>query len=170
MARWLIQLSGDDFDVDEFPHWFPHGEPAHAFREDGKTYLTGARFDVLTDLSEVNEAEAVAAEVNELAGPDDVDAQVLWRSSLGRCRALQGRHDEAIALVSEAVALTEGVAAPLLRAQALTDCAVVLVAAGRHADAARDFATAIGLYESKGNRVAAEAVRQLAAAPITSSG
>ena len=139
----------------------------------GEAYLrstvAGMLAQVLVLRGEVEEAEIVAAEVDKLAGPDDIDAQVLWRSSLGRCRALQGRYDEAIALVSEAVALTDGVAAPLLRAQALTDCAVVLEAAGRHADAERDFATAIGLYESKGNRVAAEAVRHLAGTPITSS-
>jgi hypothetical protein len=74
-------------------------------------------------------------------------------------------------LLTDAVAMTEGVAAPLLRAQALTDRAVVLAEAGRSEDADGDFAGAVALYEAKGSRVAAEAVRQLAAAnPVTSTG
>ena len=66
--------------------------------------------------------------------------------------------------------MTDGVAAPLLRAQALTDRAVVLGAGGHTDEADGDFAAAIGLYEAKGNRVAAEAVRELAAGPVTSPG
>ncbi|HEU4862467.1 MAG TPA: tetratricopeptide repeat protein, partial [Candidatus Limnocylindria bacterium] len=140
----------------------------------GEAYLrstvAGMLARVLVLRGAVDEAERIAVEVSRLASPDDVDAQVRWRSALGRCRSLQARHDDAIALLDDAVAMTDGVAAPLLRAQALTDRAVVLGAGGRTDEADGDFAAAIGLYEAKGNRVAAEAVRELAAGPVTSPG
>jgi ATP/maltotriose-dependent transcriptional regulator MalT len=140
----------------------------------GEAYLrstvAGMLARVLVLRGAADEAERIAVEVSRLASPDDVDAQVRWRSALGRCRSLQARHDDAIALLDDAVAMTDGVAAPLLRAQALTDRAVVLGAGGRTDEADGDFAAAIGLYEAKGNRAAAEAVRELAAGPVTSTG
>jgi hypothetical protein len=47
----------------------------------------------------------------------------------------------------------------------------VLAAAGRTAEADANFMSAIGLYEAKGSRVAADAVRVLAALdPVTFPG
>ena len=141
----------------------------------GEAYLrstvAGMLARVLVLRGSVDEAERIVEEVSSLASPDDVDAQVRLRSALGRSRSLQGRHQEAITLLTDAVTMTDGVAAPLLRAQALTDRAVVLAAAGRTDEADADFAGAIGLYEAKGSRVAAEAVGRMAAAnPVTSTG
>jgi ATP/maltotriose-dependent transcriptional regulator MalT len=141
----------------------------------GEAYLrstvAGMLARVLVLRGAVDEADAIATEVSRIASPDDVDAQVRWRSALGRCRSLQERHDDALALLTDAVAMTDGVTAPLLRAQALTDRAVVLAAAGRTAEADANFMSAIGLYEAKGSRVAADAVRVLAALdPVTFPG
>jgi Flp pilus assembly protein TadD len=141
----------------------------------GEAYLrstvAGMLARVLVLRGAVDEADAIATEVSRIASPDDVDAQVRWRSALGRCRSLQERHDDALALLTDALAMTDGVTAPLLRAQALTDRAVALAAAGMTAEADIDFASAVDLYEAKGSRVAADAVRRLAAAdPVTSSG
>lgn len=47
MSRWLVQIEGEKFDVEEFPYWFPDGE-AHVIVEDGRFLLTGKmleRFD-----------------------------------------------------------------------------------------------------------------------------
>jgi ATP/maltotriose-dependent transcriptional regulator MalT len=132
----------------------------------GETYLRstvdGLLAHVLVLKGETDEAERVALEARALAGPDDVDAQMLWRSSLARCRAVQGRHDEALVLANEAIDLTRDVTAPLLRSESLVDRAVVHAAAGRAEDAAADYAAALALDEAKGNRVGAEAVRALA--------
>jgi tetratricopeptide (TPR) repeat protein len=129
----------------------------------GETYLratvAGLLAGVLVAMGEVSEAERASQTTRELSGPDDVDAQVLWRASLGRCRAIQRRMDEAISLTDEAVALTEDVSAPMLRAQALTDRAAVRAAAGRPDEARDDLAAAIALHEAKGNRLGAEALR-----------
>ena len=133
----------------------------------GETYLratvAGLLAQVLVATGELEEAEQAARRADELAGPDDVDAQVLWRASVGRCRAAQGRMEEAIALADEAVRLTDDVAAPMLRAQALADRAMVRAAAGRAAESAADFTEAIALHEAKGDRLGSEAVRKLAA-------
>jgi hypothetical protein len=71
--------------------------------------------------------------------------------------------EEAIILADEAVRLTDDVAAPMLRAQALADRAMVRAAAGRAAESAADFKEAIALHEAKGDRLGSEAVRKLAA-------
>ena len=62
MARWLVEINGDPFDVDEFPFWFPNGD-AYAIAENGKFFLTGELFDALTEPSQVHEtAEQIADE------------------------------------------------------------------------------------------------------------
>jgi class 3 adenylate cyclase/tetratricopeptide (TPR) repeat protein len=129
----------------------------------GETYLratvAGLLAGVLVAMGEVGEAERASQATRDLSGPDDVDAQVLWRASLGRCRAIQQRMDEAISLTDEAVALTDNVSAPMLRAQALTDRAAVRAAAGRLDEARTDLDDAVALHEAKGNRLGAEALR-----------
>jgi hypothetical protein len=59
LARWLIELEGENFDLEEFPYWFPDGEIC-AMADDGSTYLTGPGFDALADAGEVY-AAALAA-------------------------------------------------------------------------------------------------------------
>ena len=98
-----------------------------------------------------------------MASPDDFDAHVLWRRSLARRLAEEGRFTEAIELATEAVDLTSDTA-PVMRAYALSDRAVVLSAAGQPDAAAADTAAALAMHEAKGNRVAIDAVRRQASA------
>ncbi len=139
----------------------------------GETYLRstvdGLLAYALLLKGAVDEAESIALRVREMAGPDDFDAQVLWRRVLGRRRAEQGRFDEAIELTTAAVSLT-GPAAPVMRAFALTDRAVVLLAAGREAQARSDLDEALRLHEAKGNRVGIDQVARLSAASEVESG
>lgn len=129
----------------------------------GETFLrstvTGLLARVLVLRGDADEAERFAADAQRLAAPDDVEAQVLWRAALGRRRALQGRLDDALALADEAVAFTQDTSAPLLRAQALTDRAAVLLAAERAEEAEADLAGALELYLAKGNRLGAEGLK-----------
>lgn len=55
MERWLIEITGDAFDVDEFPFWFPSGD-AYAITENGKVFLLGEIFEAFIEASEVHEA------------------------------------------------------------------------------------------------------------------
>lgn len=46
MARWLVQLSGERMDLEEFPRWFPDGEVS-AIEENEAFFLVGPAFEVL---------------------------------------------------------------------------------------------------------------------------
>ena len=59
MARWLIQLTGDRFDLEEFPYWFPNGD-IYAIAENDSVYLVGPSFDQYDEASQVLEAATEA--------------------------------------------------------------------------------------------------------------
>lgn len=125
-----------------------------------RSSVLGLLSRVLVRRGDLTAAEAVAVEVREMADPDDADAQVLWRSAMARCLAGRGLTDEAVALAAEAVSLTDGAEAPILRAEALADLGQVLVAVDP-ARARRCLSDALELHERKGNRVAAAELRAL---------
>jgi hypothetical protein len=52
MSRWLIQLQGENMDLEEFPKSFPDGE-VHAMEENGAYYLTGPALDAAASADEV---------------------------------------------------------------------------------------------------------------------
>jgi class 3 adenylate cyclase len=90
------------------------------------------------------------------AAPDNIAAQVLWRSVRAKLYAEESPAG-AVALAREAVALAETMESPNLLADALSDLAVVLRAtAGTDADAIAR--RALELYERKGNVPAARHV------------
>jgi predicted ATPase len=135
----------------------------------GESYLrstvAGMLARVLVRAGPSAEAERLATEVRQLAAPDDVDAQILWRSALSRQLTHTGDIDEALRLADEAVALTHPAGAPVLTAQSLTDRAFVLVAAGREADAVADLDQAERLYRDKGAAHAASSARRVVPEP-----
>jgi hypothetical protein len=61
MQRWLIELIGEPFDVEEFSHWFPPGAPGepYAVHDAGKTYVV----PVVPDSAEAADAEEAAITV-----------------------------------------------------------------------------------------------------------
>ena len=61
MARWLVQLEGDPFDLEEFPYWFPDGD-VYAIAENGTVYITGPAIEALKDSSQVREAALQAVD------------------------------------------------------------------------------------------------------------
>lgn len=52
MRRWLVELLGEKFDVEEFPHWFPTGD-IHAITEGETVFLTGPDFEQCADAEAV---------------------------------------------------------------------------------------------------------------------
>jgi class 3 adenylate cyclase/tetratricopeptide (TPR) repeat protein len=131
----------------------------------GENYLrstvVGILARVLVIKGQLHDAEHFALECRAIAAPDDVDAQVLWRTTLARRRALQGEFDEAVALANEAVQLASATNAALLEAQSVGDRAIVLLAAGRRDEALADFSAALDKHLAKGNRAEAEAIQRL---------
>lgn len=55
MARWLVKLEGDLFDLEEYPRWFPRGD-VYAVTLDGETFLTGSAFQKFGDAVQVRDA------------------------------------------------------------------------------------------------------------------
>ena len=53
--RWLIELKGEAFDIEEFPRWFPDGD-IYATREGGSFYITGSGLQALGNASAIREA------------------------------------------------------------------------------------------------------------------
>ncbi|HSK92756.1 MAG TPA: tetratricopeptide repeat protein, partial [Candidatus Angelobacter sp.] len=135
----------------------------------GESYLRSTVLGLLGRVlalgGNLEEAERTASATRELAAEDDVDAQILWRQALALTRVRQGRSEEGIALLDEAVALATVTNDPMRTAQALGDRAVALATIGRPDEAHRDHERAGELYRSKGNLAA---LRQLDASPLTS--
>lgn len=61
MARWLVQIDGDRFDIEELPFWFPSGE-IYAIEESSTVFLVGSRLEQLADASKIHEAADRAIE------------------------------------------------------------------------------------------------------------
>ncbi len=59
MARWMVRLAGDAFDLDEFPRQFPDGD-LFAVQEGSHTFLVGPSLDKLDDVALVNQVAAQA--------------------------------------------------------------------------------------------------------------
>ncbi|MBK6631437.1 MAG: hypothetical protein IPG33_10535 [Betaproteobacteria bacterium] len=57
MARWLVQIDGDRFDIEELPYWFPSGE-IYAVEENSTVFLVGSGLEQLADASKIHEAAA----------------------------------------------------------------------------------------------------------------
>jgi hypothetical protein len=63
MARWLIEITGEPFDLEEYPRWFPDGD-AFAILQDQRVFLTGPRFDRAGSAEAVrDEADVVLREL-----------------------------------------------------------------------------------------------------------
>jgi predicted ATPase/class 3 adenylate cyclase len=99
------------------------------------------------------EVEALVDQSRELATPDDVDAQALWRCAQGRVLARQGAFDEAEALVREALDSLATTDATLFQLGARMDYAEILTAAGKTDDARAVYEDARELAERKGGVV-----------------
>jgi class 3 adenylate cyclase/tetratricopeptide (TPR) repeat protein len=102
---------------------------------------------------------------DRLTVPEDVDAQVAWRSVHAKLLARGGEVAEAESLARQAVAQASTTDDIQLRAEALTALAEVLRTAGSPEQSEIALGEAIALYERKGNVVAAATVRALSAEP-----
>jgi hypothetical protein len=110
------------------------------------------------------ESRTFAAYSAEVAAPDDLGTQVLWRGVSAKLLAQQGQLEAAERVAREAVDLSRGEHDMIdNRANILMDFAEVLRVGGKHQDAAVTAAEALGLYERKGNVIAAQATRDFLA-------
>ncbi|MGI8828407.1 MAG: ATP-binding protein [Candidatus Limnocylindria bacterium] len=106
-----------------------------------------------------SEAETHARACRELAAPDDVEAQALWRGTLACLLIRAGDVAAAEPLAREAVALVRRTDGLVMQAGALVDLAEVLMASGQQDEARSAAAEAVDLYERKGHVIGLEASR-----------
>ena len=109
--------------------------------------------------------EAVAS-AEEGAAPDDLGAQVLWRTVKAKLVAREGDADAARALVGEALRLIESTEDPSGQAEVLVDAAEVARLAGEPRRAAALLRRALGKHLEKGNLAGAHRVERLLAESI----
>jgi DNA-binding SARP family transcriptional activator/tetratricopeptide (TPR) repeat protein len=101
-------------------------------------------------------------EVAESQAPsDDVDARVLWMPVRAKILARQGATDKGAVLATDAVELAGTTDALNRHAKAQRDLGEVLVLAGRANEGLAAYRAALGLYDEKGNEVAAQQTRSL---------
>jgi tetratricopeptide (TPR) repeat protein len=117
--------------------------------------------DVLYDLGRYDDAEEWTATSQNLAGPEDRDAQCRWRAVAAKLQARRGEVEAAERLAREAIDIADSTDVLNQRAKLRLDLAEVLRIAGRDADATGAVEEAIALYERKGNVVAAQRARTL---------
>ena len=117
------------------------------------------------ELGRYDEAEAAAARAAALGASDDVFTQVEWRQVKSKVLARRGAHEDAERLAREAVALAFTTDVPHLQGYATLDLAEVLRLGGKAAESAEALENAAGLFDRKGNVVAAERARARLAAP-----
>jgi tetratricopeptide (TPR) repeat protein len=119
----------------------------------------------LLELGRADEAEELARIAEEIASPDDVEAQALLRSVRARILAARGRDAEARALAAEVLELVAATDAPVLRADSLLDLAEALESSPEERAAALEEARA--LYEQKRHLVGIARVEaELVVAPV----
>ena len=122
----------------------------------------GLLADVLYRQGRYDESAEFAGVCEQLASPDDVASQFLWRCVRGKLRARQGAIDEAESLLSAATALIETSDQLDLQGNGLLDFAEVRGLEGAPAEAAALSERAVILFERKGNVISARRARQLA--------
>ena len=104
--------------------------------------------DVLA-VGNLEEADALAAEVERTAPADDLELQVGWRGVRAEIAARRGEGERALRLAREAVTRSAGTDFLLARAAAAAALADVYAALG-HEEADRARADAIALFDRKG--------------------
>lgn len=98
------------------------------------------------------------------AADDDVDAQVLWRSTRAPIVARAGDGAQAEALGRAAVELARGTDVPILLAESLAELAAVLRCLQRADEAAALLGEALAIYVAKGDSVSSARLDALRAA------
>ena len=128
-------------------------------RRAGETFVLSTMAAMLSrvvrDQGRDNEALRLSKVAEEIAAPEDVDSQALWRSIRAPIVARSGNLGEAESLAQSAVALAQTTDALTLQADTMLDLATVLKLAGRTGEARQAIDAALSIYQSKHDIVSA---------------
>ena len=159
MARWDVEtLAGDVAAAERAVR-----ESCERLEELGDTgyrsTATAQLADSLYHRDRFDDAERESEVAEALAAPDDRLSQALWRQVRAKLHARDGRAADAERLAREAVAVLSETDMLDYHARAVADLADVLRAVDLPEAASAELATAIELFEAKGNLVRAERAR-----------
>jgi tetratricopeptide (TPR) repeat protein len=139
------------------------------FERLGERYLLSSLAGLLAEAvgaqGRMDEAEALAFEVAELASEDDIDAQMRWRQMRAKVLAERGELAEAEALARQAVDLLSQTDDVVNKISALACLASVLPGGGTDPEARNLIAEARDLALAKGSRAMLERLGELDAEP-----
>ena len=113
----------------------------------------------LCDQGRFDEAEEFVERSRAMTAEDDFASQSEWRIAKARVLSSRGVHDEALALVDEAIEIAEVTDYLVWQGECHEVRGMVLEAAGRGDDARAAYGEALDRFERKGNVVAAARVR-----------
>jgi class 3 adenylate cyclase/tetratricopeptide (TPR) repeat protein len=137
------------------------------FASVGERYLQSSLAGLLAEAVFIqgrwDDAEALAAETEELAAADDVDAQMLWRLQRARLLTVRGDVADAERLAREAADLLEPTDDVVSKITVLATLAAILRLAGNAAEADDRLSQARKLADAKGSPLLLEQVPGLAA-------
>jgi predicted ATPase/class 3 adenylate cyclase len=119
--------------------------------------------EVLYQQERHEEAKRLVDRSEQTAAPDDLAAQIAWRTVRAKILAAAGRLDDAEALARRAVSLAGKTDRSNQHAAAHVALGEVLHKRGRPEEAEVAVRKALALYEAKGNIIAAEGVHALLA-------
>ncbi len=116
----------------------------------------------LYGLGRYEEAETWARQAADVGASDDAITQMMSRQVLAKVAARRGEFEKARAVAAEALAIADGMDAPLAQGDVCLDVAEVLWLAGDHAGAVRQAERAASFYRTKGATVPLDLARRLA--------
>jgi predicted ATPase/class 3 adenylate cyclase len=120
----------------------------------------GRLAEALYQQGRVEEAVAFAEISREIAAPDDIASQTIWRSVLGKVLARRGEFDEGRLMVTEAREMLRQSDELDSQGNILVDLAEVHELAGQVDEAGSALEDAVSLFEAKGNIVSASRARE----------
>jgi tetratricopeptide (TPR) repeat protein len=115
--------------------------------------------EVLLEQDRLDEARELITAARAHAAPRSIYYQAWWRRAMARVEARDGRHEQAVSLAREALALIEGSDWLYFKAEAELALAEVLQHAGSEHEAAEAAARALALCEAKGHVSGTKRVR-----------
>jgi class 3 adenylate cyclase/tetratricopeptide (TPR) repeat protein len=117
----------------------------------------------LVELDRLDEAEQIVAEAEEIGSSDDFVTTMYVLTTRARIASRRGEHERAVALATEAVAVIEAGEYPTMHIESRLALGLVLIRAGRTAEAGEPLADALARAEAKGALVLADWARELLA-------
>jgi predicted ATPase/class 3 adenylate cyclase len=137
-----------------------------------KNYIsTTAAFlaEALSEQGRDDEADTFTRISQEIAAPDDILTQYLWRCVRGKVLARRGAFEDAEAIVREGLQIIQAAEEPDSQGNALLTLAVVLRAAEREDEALVAAGEAAELFDRKGSTVSAARARAFLLGNVTAA-